>query len=653
MKKAAGQILILTTEELSSEIIRQIKGSFPRSVTVLELNRNFCEWIPDEWQKIDISELLDVNVLRHDFLEFLNDWPQKHINSKTFNEIFSDRDGYSLWWLGPGIERHPDGEIFTKLKFLWIAAKAIEEIAPQKILIFTKDNKLATILVSKCQNSDIECQFIQKSAKPFTGIWKQSFFWLISAIFEVAALPVVLAITKICAKLLAGTFKQDKKEMYKPAVVLTSTFPRHVRLTNDSFENWYWKEVENKFNESASELRCVYSFYSKPKPLGRFRSVSWVHHAGWTLLRKTSLNCVLEQSFISVLFFISRIPSQLKSLVRFHILRYSKGFRSSLKFKNADVSVLYIPALRKSIKRKAFWETRVDAICNLLREVGNVKAMLVCEEMYLPGMRFIAAAKKLSIPVIGVQHGNIFPMHLIYTVPQGQLDNAPVCDYFAAYGQFAKETLTMCGKYPCENIWITGAARLEHLVKNPSDKSKARQALKLDMKKQVILIATQMYPWFKSAIKVVFETLCDKNDIMICVKFHPNDTSIAEYKHMAQNIGLKNVLFFTEHFEQLLAACDILVSYSSTTMLEAALINKRTICLNFSDEPDRYPFAKDVSSISVHSREELEEALNVIFDLDCNLAEHRKFLKYHLGPTIEGHATEILFYKVKEIMSLA
>ena len=153
--------------------------------------------------------------------------------------------------------------------------------------------------------------------------------------------------------------------------------------------------------------------------------------------------------------------------------------------------------------------------------------------------------------------------------------------------------MSKCGAYPAERVWVTGGLWLDYLVAAPPDGGSARQRLKLPMDQRLILVATQPYPWFPTAVRAVLEACKSVPDCTVCVKLHPNDFPLDLYRTMVRETGADNVRLFETDFYELLAACDVLISGSSTAVLEAIVLGRKTICINFSSEPDKFPYVED------------------------------------------------------------
>ena len=236
-------------------------------------------------------------------------------------------------------------------------------------------------------------------------------------------------------------------------------------------------------------------------------------------------------------------------------------------------------------------------------------------------------------------------MHLIYTLPAGQVTGAPVPDGFAAYGDFARDVVTQVGNFPAERVRVTGGPRLDRWINTPPDQAAAREAMDLPADKTVLLLATQFYPWFLQAGKAAFEAVAGRDDCIVCVKTHPKDVPLSVYEELAARASATNVRFYDDRFDELLAACDVLISGSSTTVFEAIMLGRGTICVNFSDEPDRYPYVASGGSVPARDAAQMRDAIATVLSPDY--VEHRaagraKFLAHHAGPGATGQAARTL-----------
>jgi hypothetical protein len=491
------------------------------------------------------------------------------------------------------------------------------------------------------------------SVLPGSPPWLRQGFWLTAALVRLVLSPLKAILRAGFARLLAHAAAESSRAGDERTVVLTSAFPRHVRRDGARASVWFWQELVAATAATGAKIRMRYLLRTLGGRHQNYRMVSWMYHTGWYLLRRLAGAMPIPERNAALGAWVRALPNHLASLFRYARLERTGAFRSSFDFSGADVSCLYVPRLRRELAHLASWAREVGAVAKLLETDGQVGAMVVTEEMYRWGMINIAAARQVGVPTVGCQHGTIFPMHLMYTPPPGQIERAPTPDYLAVYSPYAKEVVSRHGAFPRARVWITGSPRFDHLVCCRHDKPAARGALGVSVSKKVILLATQYYPWFREAARALFEAVAERADCVVCVKTHPRDVPLDIYRRLAGSVGAQNVCFFDDRFDELLTACDVLVSGSSTTVLEAILLGKRAICVNMSGEPDRYPYVAAGGALAARSPTEIRVALEraLMEEGSPEAAEaRRRFLLHHAGPSAEGQAAATLAKRICELV---
>lgn len=607
--------------------------------------------LPKDWRRIASNDLIDTDALRQEFLAFLDAWPRQCVwKGNTFDQLFRRPDGYSVWWTGPGIMRHPDTGVFPKLKSLWIAARAIRRDAPKRVLVFTQQPDLAHALGSVCAAEQYPCEFLPGSADDTFDPWSGRLRWVCAALMWMIAWPVCVIIRAILARRFARLPREAKPLRHAPAVVYASQLFPYSRIDRGRVSLCFWKDLHEALLEAAPGMEYRY-LPAIPLP-GRFRgyrSLAYVCHTGWRLLRQLHHAVPIKERYVAFGAQLRTAPRHLAALIRYWRLERTPAFRSSFTFAGADVAGLYAPLLRRTFTRFGVWDQAVGAITQSIRAAGDVRVMLITEEMYESGMQHIAAANRLGITTVGIQHGTVFPMHMIYTLPPGQLEGSPAPDYLAVHGEFAKQTVCEHGAFPADRVWITGGLQLDGLAGNRPDTSAARRSLGLPQEKRIVLLASQKFPWFPQAVEAVLEAIKDDKDCLVCVKTHPRDVPMDVYRGIARQIGATNVKFFDDNVNELLTACDLLISGSSTTVLEAILLGRKAICVNFSDEPDRYPYVADGGALGAGSVEEIRAALDRLFSAEHQPeleVQRQHFLQRHAGPAVESRSAKTLAERV-------
>lgn len=168
----------------------------------------------------------------------------------------------------------------------------------------------------------------------------------------------------------------------------------------------------------------------------------------------------------------------------------------------------------------------------------------------------------------------------------------------------------------------------------------------------MILHAMQSYDWFEKATREMIETCVADEQLVLWIKFHPRLTlsgksrginSMSTYEAMIPDRARGRLFNSVDRFDDLLTACDAISSGSSTALLEGILLGKAALCLNYSTDPDWYPFTESGGAIGVSNRKELLAAISGVKRFSRSGDQDRdreRFLRRHAGPTAEGKGGE-------------
>ncbi len=626
-------------------------GQWPKSdgrrVRWLDLSEEQSDCTcPVGWERLPVDQFFDADLFREDLMQFLEDWPSRPLKGENcFDDLFRLRGGYSVWWCGPGAYRSPMRGAIPALRSLWILDRVLKSVSPASVVVSSRDAVLASCVRSRCDSANVPCSWLEETdKKPALSNNAES---LPTDVARALWKPLRLWAQSVLGRWRSRWFRGRYREDKKPCVLFASRAFRYVELDSNGLRPLIWSGPSKGLRALCPDvaqrflLRKGEGAVEGEREPRRFES----------LVRKTNSPVVVAEWHRGVSAYLRSLPREVAAIWRYHRLMGTATFRSSFRFAGADVYEMYRHSLHRSICSIAEWSQQVADAGRAIQSAGNVVALLVGEEFYRPAMAELAAARELGIPTVGVQHGTIMPAHYVYTVPRGHIEGAPIPDYFAAYGSYAKSVVSDLGAYPRERVWVTGPSRLDDLVNNPISKSDCRAALSLPEESVIVLVTTQTYHWFSTAVRVVLESVRNQANCVVCVKTHPspNAASIASLEAMASEVGISQVRFFTDRFDELLAACDILISASSTTVLEAILRAKRTICVNFSQEPDRYPYATEGPALPARSPEQLREAVDIALSTvptGCD-AIREQFLRDHAGPARLGKATLALVSRLR------
>ena len=648
----SGRDLLIIADGPAADLRELAKEFRSCSVSVLEQATNTdIAGLPDAWERVDLAAHFHGDAFRRDFLSFLHEWPIRRCwRGRTFDALFRRRGGYSVWWTSAGAARNPNRGIVPVAKKAWILDRVLASLRPRQVAVFTEHPDVAWVYSSRCGRARIPISFLRGSATPTSDPWRGRAWWLARSIRRIVGWSFRAPLVALCARLLARTERPEGQMRQAPVIVFSWRNADYWRIKHRDVSVWFWKAVCDSLTLVDPHVRHGFLVRSWSHVPGR-RGPMGLFHWAWKSLRHLKGAVSIPQAHPALGTWFSELPGQALALRRYAAIEQDRDFRESFVFAGADLAPLYVPRLREAVASSARWAQSVAAVAASIRSAGNVKALVVAEEMYPPAMIDIAAAKEVGIPAVGVQHATIFPMHFVYTLPPGQVRGAPIPDRFAVYGEFAKETVCRLGAYPAERVWMTGATRLDHLVTSPPDSFEARRRLGLPADKQIVLIPTQTAAWFPSAVRAALDFLKGRRSCLVCLKIHPKRVAMpAEaYRNLAREVGADNVLVFDDRYEDLLAACDVLVSASSTTVLEAILLGRTTICANFSGEAAWYPYGEDGGSLPARNPQEMREMLEQALDHPeqvSRLLSRDQFLHRHAGATTSGEAATALAYRL-------
>jgi surface carbohydrate biosynthesis protein (TIGR04326 family) len=589
--------------------------------------------------------------LRTEFFDFLEAWPGRAGRSgRSFNDLFTVGHGYSIWWTSVAADRQATRGLVKYFRYASLVDQLFAKWRPATILLFTRDPLFAALVRIRAERAGVAIRSLEGSAEPPSDEPVVGRDWLWRSLWRAVGAPFErLRFSMRCARALRGA--KLHRGSARPTVLFASTWPRHLALREGTFTRIYWEEIGRAIETAHPPCELAYL----PRKLQEVVDTGTTR-SGLAALQGVRAPLVIWERYFPVRAVLSNVVQQISRVWRFYRLARRREFRDSFRFAHTDLTAILLPELKAGIERAIDWSCKSAQVGAALRAAGNVRAVLVSEEMYQPAMPTLAAAKALGIPTIGVQHGTIMPTHFMYALPRGHVQHAPVPDFFCAYGEYGKEVLSVHGAYPSDRVWVTGAARLDPLVTQLPDRAAARAALGLPSGTRIVVLATQTFPWFGSAMRGVLECMRDHPEALLCVKKNPSIHAmpVAQIDAMAEELGVRNVQTFEKHTELLLSACSVWISASSTTLLEATLIGRPTICLNFSGQPDRYPYVDEGVSLPARSLEELRRSLTqVLGPAEYQVCETRRraFLNRHLGPTTEGRAADTLAQRVAGFMA--
>jgi len=279
----------------------------------------------------------------------------------------------------------------------------------------------------------------------------------------------------------------------------------------------------------------------------------------------------------------------------------------------------------------------------------------------------IVTAKVGLIPTLAIQHGVIHPFHRGYIYDKNEISTdgqthslyCPIPDMTALYGEYHRDLLTKTSSYPPDHVTVTGQPRydiLSILIKEGSLEAITSKYFQNNGFIN-ILWTTQCHGLtIKENIQnfnAVFSAVAELDNVNLVIKQHPGEGDI--YTDLI-NKSLKNYSINVQicptdsNTLELLYACDLVITKSSTTGLEGVALNKPLIILNLSGDPDPVDYVDQGVAVGVYDADDLKNAILLLLNDDSMLAKNRKrFIERNLC-AVDGRATERVIQCVKSMI---
>lgn len=250
---------------------------------------------------------------------------------------------------------------------------------------------------------------------------------------------------------------------------------------------------------------------------------------------------------------------------------------------------------------------------------------------------FSLIASKINIPTLVVQHGLIGR-------PLGDIPF--ISKKYVLWGEIFKEVHKKYGLDP-NKIIITGAPRFdEYSFLNQKQKLKQKikedvyKKLKIEKEKKLVVFVAIHNDFYKQSNSADLDHLeIEKmhNMIFQLANSLPNIHLIFKRRIMDEfkditceiydKMGLKNMSIIADfNIRDLIVACDCLISGYSTTILEAILLEKPVILLNFRRSVETIPLQEDI----VHKVSDFEGLIKKVketLNTQISIQNHDAFLE--------------------------
>jgi hypothetical protein len=308
--------------------------------------------------------------------------------------------------------------------------------------------------------------------------------------------------------------------------------------------------------------------------------------------------------------------------------RVHPGYTPPLASSLEDIYLEHFAAQAARVREAA---AVLDRVAPELVVVGN--------DRWWEDKTYVLLARQRGIPTVGVQDGTDG------TVPAWYWTDS---DYVAAQSETLPERLVHAG-FSAAQVRVTGQPRFDVLfdAAATADRGAARARLGLPDGFWV-LFASQ--PWQDASIAArVVRAVLDVPGAMLAIRPHPA-VSVESFREAVAASG-DRVRVLQGDLHDSLVAADVLVTQHSTVAIEAAILSRQTVFINFTGQVDISPYGECRIGVTVSTWQELASELRRAASGDALVAEDefRAGLRRLVGP-LDGRAGPRLAAFIGELL---
>lgn len=341
-------------------------------------------------------------------------------------------------------------------------------------------------------------------------------------------------------------------------------------------------------------------------------------------------------------------------------LTNGEGLKQALKIHNLPLYDIIEPNLSLTFSRGHL--TTVIAIFETAKRIMGIEnpdAVIVCGEFVVFERAIMAAAKLKGIPVLSVQHGVYSPYFIHYNYLQQDIGPSrettapycPVADKFAVYSQQDKDNFVQRGKIREEDVIVSGQPRYDILTRADKifDREKTFKKLNLDPGKKLVtwMALSQSFTPQENERnrKAVYNAVKSLKNAQLVIKLHPSEDQKATQYRKDKSFKPTIVRGWGTLTFELLNASDVVITHYCTTAIEAIILSKPVIVIDFSGTLTWVPYIECGAAIGVHREEAMAPTIEgMLYDEEARqkLAKIQRRYACESGLLQNGQASQIV-----------
>jgi len=272
-------------------------------------------------------------------------------------------------------------------------------------------------------------------------------------------------------------------------------------------------------------------------------------------------------------------------------------FNREFNYMNVSLWELNRADLTKLIKKFYLLGIFEISLYDRILRLTDPSLVLVSNEYGGPIKYLIFKSRIKNIPVIAIQHGIIHHYHPGYMYAKEEISSegldsirfTPLPDLTLVAGEFFSKILTNCGSYPKKCVRVTGMPKYDSISNDLWKKEALEYSKRLGLsgQKKNVVVTTQTpdndftVEINNDLIRTIAQAIKQIGTAKLIIKAHPSEKYISSYGEICRREGIDYLLFRDVDILKLLYSCDMLLTITSTTALEAMLFQKPVIICNF------------------------------------------------------------------------
>jgi hypothetical protein len=302
-------------------------------------------------------------------------------------------------------------------------------------------------------------------------------------------------------------------------------------------------------------------------------------------------------------------------------LREDRGFKNSLRYRGVDLWPLLQQRFSYLFREYAHCVLMHCEATERIMASERPNAVLLEYEEGSYGRAAMVAARKAGVPSVALQHG----LHGGAYIPSyffrrtaweqgGDISACPIPTKTAVFGEVTRSYLCEDSAYPAEAVAVTGTTIYDDALAfgKQADKAAIRKNLGFAEEKVVTVLSSifteiQDRRWF---IEHSLAAAADR-DLQCVVKLHPREDA-ETWQLIADRMGVARPLVRRDGLWQAIVAADVVVSWYSTTVLDALLLDRPVVVLRVPGKNNPESLAGRGGVMIVDDQRELSEALRLL-----------------------------------------